>query len=302
MKKIGPIGLVLVGLALTVTSKISAQTVIEREVKIDTIIDENGKQVIKKTISVKAENSDLLSDSVKTVEVKVMGDEDRVIMVNGKQVEGHAFNVVTDTIVNEDGTTMIKVRVDSGKEDAEELIEKEETVEVEMDVEKVKEGIIIINGEKIDLGATEMEPGIIEGGKFLWIEEGVEKGLEEAQEKIYQIKVMIEDEDFQENLKEKIEVAKLRAEEIAKIVKGSVKDFHFEVKNEKAGTLIERELVRDGFIQKGEGYLLKLSAEKMQINGEKQSKSIAQKYAELYERQTGIELAGKSSVVIEENK
>jgi hypothetical protein len=298
MKRIGPIGLVLVGLALTVTSKISAQTVIEREVKIDTIIDENGKQVIKKTISVKAENSDQLPDSAKTVEVKVMGDEDRVIMVNGKQVEGHAFNVVTDTIVNEDGTTMIKVRVDSGKEDAEELIEKEETFEVEMDVEKVKEGIIIINGEKIDLGATEMEPGIIEGGKFLWIEEGVEKGLEEAQEKIYQIKVMIEDEDFQENLKKKIEVAK----EIAKIVKGSVKDFHFEVKNEKAGTLIERELVRDGFIQKGEGYLLKLSAEKMQINGEKQSKSIAQKYAELYERQTGIELAGKSSVVIEENK
>lgn len=302
MKKIGLIGWVFVALILSLTTKISAQTVIEREVKIDTIIDENGKQVIKKTISVKAENSDQLSDSAKTVEVKVMGDEERVIMVNGKQVEGHAFNVVTDTIVTEDGKTMIKVRVDSDDEDAEHEMELEETFEVEMDVEKVGEGIIIINGEKIDLGATEMEPGIIEGSKFIWIEEGLEKGLEEAQEKIYQIKVMVEDEDFQENLKRKVEVAKLKAEEIAKIVEGKVKDFHFEVKNEKQGTLIERELVRDGFIQKGEGYLLKLSAEKMQINGEKQSKSIAQKYAELYERQTGIELEGKSSVVIEENK
>lgn len=298
MKKIGPIGLVLVALALTVTSKISAQTVIEREVQIDTIIDENGKHVIKKTITVKAENSDQLPDSAKTVEVKVMGDEEKII-VNGQKIEGNNFKVVTDTIRSEDGKKMIKVTVDRDEEDE---IEMEETFEIEMDVEKGKDGIIIINGEKIDLGATEMEPGIIEGGKFLWIEDGIEKGMEEAQEKVYQIKMMVEDEAFQEKVMRLAEVSKLKAEEIAKLVEGKFKDIHFELKKEQKGTLIERELVRDGFIQKGENYQLKLSAKKMQINGEKQSKSIAQKYAELYERQTGIALVGKSSIVIEENK
>ena len=287
MKRTGTIGLFTVCILFALTSKIAAQTVIEREVVMDTTIDENGKQIINKTIKVKAANPENMADSIRSVEVKINDDNERIIIINGKQVDDF------------DGKKMIKVRVEK---DEEEILGEERTFEIEMDVEKGEDEIIIINGEKIDLGSTEMEPKIIEGGKFLWIEDGIAEGMEEVKEKIYQIKMMVEDEDFQEMVKDKAEIAKLKAEEIAKLVEGKFKDVHFELKSKEKGTLIERELIRDRFIQEGESYLLKLSADKMQINGEKQSKSIALKYAELYKKQTGITLEGKSSVTIEENK
>ena len=65
MKSTGTIGLFALCLLFAFTSNLTAQTIIEREVVMDTIIDENGNQIINKTIKVKAANPENLPDSVR---------------------------------------------------------------------------------------------------------------------------------------------------------------------------------------------------------------------------------------------
>jgi bla regulator protein BlaR1 len=74
------------------------------------------------------------------------------------------------------------------------------------------------------------------------------------------------------------------------------------IKKGSTESILEAELQHDGFYQEGEGYKLELTDRKLVINGEKQSEAIHQKYRNLYEESTGLQLARKSRVVIEKER
>jgi len=61
---------------------------------------------------------------------------------------------------------------------------------------------------------------------------------------------------------------------------------------------IEKEMMRDGLIDSVDKYRLELSADAMKVDGEEQPASIAQKYRDMYERNTGISFQGDTNIVI----
>ncbi|MCB9284826.1 MAG: M48 family metalloprotease [Lewinellaceae bacterium] len=63
---------------------------------------------------------------------------------------------------------------------------------------------------------------------------------------------------------------------------------------------IERELRRDGYIRPDGTYEFELSGKKLVINGKKESEVIFNKYRNIYEKQTGIELSKDSRIEIDE--
>jgi hypothetical protein len=63
---------------------------------------------------------------------------------------------------------------------------------------------------------------------------------------------------------------------------------------------IERELLRDGYIQPKGSYTFELSGKKLLINGKKESDVIFAKYKGIYEKHTGLTLSKDSRIEIEE--
>lgn len=61
---------------------------------------------------------------------------------------------------------------------------------------------------------------------------------------------------------------------------------------------LEAQLLRDGLIESPEKYRFKLSSRSLKVNGKRQSEAVFQKYKDLYETWTGIEIDGKTEINI----
>ena len=79
-------------------------------------------------------------------------------------------------------------------------------------------------------------------------------------------------------------------------------DFYFEgngrFSTENVSSRIERELVRDGFIDSGSDYKLEINDQRMKVNGKKVSDEVFEKYKKLYERSTRSKMNKRSNMSI----
>ncbi len=70
--------------------------------------------------------------------------------------------------------------------------------------------------------------------------------------------------------------------------------------NNKSDRLI-RKMHEDGLIDSADDYKVELSDKHLKINGKKQTKTLHQKYRQLYETLSGFEMSKKSKIIIENN-
>ena len=75
--------------------------------------------------------------------------------------------------------------------------------------------------------------------------------------------------------------------------------FFFRPGSRTPADVLSDNLMEDRLIQPGSKYKLELSGKHMKINGEKQPSNIWEKYKEIYEEETGMELTKKSKIEVE---
>lgn len=66
----------------------------------------------------------------------------------------------------------------------------------------------------------------------------------------------------------------------------------------KTRNAMERELLRDGLIEKDKGYSLELRENFLKVNGKKLPEGLARKYRKIYEQSTGMSLSNGGKIVI----
>lgn len=108
------------------------------------------------------------------------------------------------------------------------------------------------------------------------------------------IKIQTEIEDLQLTINELEKVA-LDLEMELEDLNSELNFFHQKVKSG-----LEKEMLADKLVKRGEKYRFQLSQDSFKLNGKKQSKGLHQKYLKLYQELTGQKLGGETNISIKE--
>jgi bla regulator protein BlaR1 len=188
---------------------------------------------------------------------------------------------------------------------------RERVVEVIVDG---KNKSILIDGEPVESGES-----LLFNGQEIEILEDINIELDEEELDGYEFQIKVEKDRKKaikkrnEAIREREESKKKRFIEHKKESSGrSSAGFQPLLSDAEHGILvsssslqqtIEQQLLRDGFIERGDSYQFVINGKGViKINGKKQTETVYNKYQQLYERMSGDQLDGKDRLIINEER